>query len=328
MKSFHYLICYGKFYITKKQKYFRNITIMTRFRYGRHLSSRHGLSFIPQYAYDLGMGVFQVFFGVPHQVLSKPKSNGELISLSKNIEKYHLKCTIHGSYTINFCHPSTEKMFKTSLKSLVQDLHASNIIGKRCLGVVIHMGKNIPLLHISNDEALQNYIYGIKEALKNSPEDTTIILETGASQGHEVGSKIDGLKIIYQSLNKNERKRIKFCIDTCHIFATGYDISTIDGVHDFFEEFNKKIGIDKIACIHFNDSNSSLNSHVDRHADIGYGKIGLEGLREVFKLAHHYKIPLITETPLDAINPKTNREITLQDELKIINLFLKNIIKK
>ena len=87
---------------------------------------------------------------------------------------------IHGSYTINLCHPVNSKKFETSIKSLVQDLNASSISGDRCIGVIIHMGKNITENNLSVSEAIGNYIAGIKKALSSTPSETTIILETGA----------------------------------------------------------------------------------------------------------------------------------------------------
>ena len=124
-------------------------------------------------------------------------------------------------------------------------------------------------------------------------------------------------------MSSNERKRIKFCIDTCHIWASGYDISNQVNVKKYFSLFDKLIGIDKIACIHFNDSKTRLNSHIDRHADIGYGYIPMSGLNAVINFAYKYKIPIILETPLDSVNKKTNKNITFDDELTKIKSYVK-----
>lgn len=239
----------------------------------------------------------------------------------------NLRMVIHGSYTINLCHPVKSKKFQLSVKSLVQDLTASNDIGSNCLGVIIHMGKNIPENKITDAEALDNYVIGVKTALATTSNNTCIILETGASQGSEIASHIDGLAEIYWKLDVDERNRVKFCVDTCHIWATGYDISTDIGVKNFFKEFDEKIGNQNILCIHFNDSKTKLESHVDRHADLGYGFIDIEGLSQIAKFAYKNNIPLIMETPLDSINKKTNQEITYEDELKTVKSWLKNKIK-
>ncbi|AEQ33272.1 endonuclease 4 [Acanthamoeba polyphaga mimivirus] len=295
---------------------------MGKYRIGRHINISSGFLSAPEYAESLGCTIFQIFLGAPQQVLSKARQQDELIKFSKELSKRNLKMVVHGSYTINLCHPKKSKKFEASVKSLVQDLNASSLIGSRCIGVIIHMGKNIPINNISVDEAINNYILGLRHALSQTPESTKIILETGASQGSEVASRIDGLAKIYFGLDEAERDRIFFCIDTCHIWATGYDISGSVGVKKFFREFDKKIGIENISCIHFNDSKTGLESKVDRHADLGYGEIKESGLMAVAEFAKSYNIPLIMETPLDAINVKTNREVTFAEEFRKVKKWI------
>lgn len=293
-----------------------------KFRIGRHINISHGFITAPSYAKSIGCNIMQIFLGAPQRILSKEKSESELKKFAEELKKNGMRVTIHAAYTINLCHPRKNKQYQDSIKSLVRDLMASSIIGKRCLGVVIHMGKNIPANNITDDKALTNYIIGLKEALAKAPENTTIILETGASQGSEIASKIDGLAEIYWGLEEEERNRITFCIDTCHIWASGYDISTKAGVLQFFKQFDKKIGIDKISCIHFNDSKTNLNSNVDRHADLGYGYIKTPGLKAFAQFAKKHRIPIIMETPLDAVNPKTNRDVTFHEEFEKLKNWL------
>ncbi|QGR54057.1 AP endonuclease family 2 [Moumouvirus maliensis] len=296
---------------------------MGKYRIGRHINISSGFVSAPEYAETLGCSIFQVFLGAPQQVLSKARQNDELVKFSQELSKRNLKMVVHGSYTINLCHPEKSKKFQASLKSLVQDLNASAIIGSRCLGVIIHMGKNIPENKLTIKQAIGNYVTGIKKALEQTPDSTTIILETGASQGSEVASKIEGLEQIFNGLNDEERQRVRFCIDTCHIWATGYDISSPTGVKRFFREFDKKIGIEYISCIHFNDSKTGLESRVDRHADLGYGEIKESGLMAIAQYARKNNIPLIMETPLDAVNEKTNRDVTFSEEFKKVKSWIK-----
>lgn len=296
---------------------------MGKIRLGRHININHGFMTAPWYANNIGCNIFQIFLGSPQRIISKARQEQELIKFADELEKYNLKMVVHGSYIINLCHPKKNKKFDASIRSLIQDLNATSIIGNRCLGVIIHMGKNVAENQISDGEAIDNYIIGIKTALKKSHSNTRIILETGASQGSEVASNIEGLAEIYWRLNEEERKRVFFCIDTCHIWATGYDISDKVGVKKFFDKFEDNIGIDKIICIHFNDSKNKLQSCVDRHADIGYGEIGTNGLKTFAQYAKKYNIPLIMETPLDAVNIKTNKDITFSDELEKVKLWIK-----
>jgi deoxyribonuclease-4 len=290
---------------------------------GRHINVSQGFLTAPAYAKSIGCNIFQIFLGVPQFIISKAVPVDDLKKFGDLLKKLKLLMVIHGSYTINLCHPKKNNLYKSSVRSLVQDLKASSIIGNQCLGVIIHMGKNIPALGLSNNQALENYVYGLKEALMQTPQNTTIILETGAGQGNEIGSNINDLAQIYWYLNEKERERIKFCIDTCHIFSYGYNISTLQGVNEFFKLFNDLIGSEKIACIHFNDSETKLNSMVDRHADLGYGFVGDNGLKAVAQFAEKNGIPLIMETPLDAINVKTNQEVTFEEEFSKVKSWLK-----
>lgn len=296
---------------------------MADFRLGRHINIGNDFAAAPSYAKSLGYSIFQIFLGVPYKVLTKNVRKEHLIGLGTELIKKNIVMVIHGSYTINLCHPQWSTKYNASIKSLIQDLNASYLIGKNCLGVVIHMGKNISANNISDAQALNNYVIGLKDALKQTHSATSIILETGASQGSEIGSRLDRLAEIYKKLTREEQSRINFCIDTCHIWATGYDISTHSGVKKFFEEFNDKIGIKKIACIHFNDSRTPLNSHVDRHADLGYGFVGSIGLKAIAQFAKKNNISLITETPLDSVNPKTNKDVTFEEEIATMKLWLK-----
>lgn len=290
---------------------------------GRHINTSHGFTTAPAHAKKLGCNILQIFLGPSRQIKYKKKTTEELEKFQKALHRHKLQVVVHGSYTINLCHPLGSTKSNSSINILKQDLEAVHVIGARCLGVIIHMGKNIKSNKISDAKAIQNYVKSLKEVLKTTPPDTTIILETGASQGTEVASKIKGLTKIYDGLTTKEKHRVKFCIDTCHIWATGYDISTITGVKRFFNKFDKSIGVDKIACIHFNDSKTDRNSHVDRHADLERGTIGKIGLKQVAKFALRKNIPIVMETPLTFINPKTRKKITFVDEKTRITNWLR-----
>lgn len=297
---------------------------MKKFRIGRDISIGKNFVEVPSVARSLGYNVFQIFISSNRRIISPERSHNDLINFKNELELHDVYMVIHSSYLINLCHPPNTTRYLNSIQSLVQDLSTSAIIGHRCLGVVIHMGKNIAELNISNNQAIRNYISGIKHALQSTPHNTTIILETGASQGSEVGSKLPDLAKIYAGLSVAEQKRIGFCIDTCHIWATGYDISSKSNVKKFIQEFDQLIGIDKITCIHFNNSKRECGSKVDRHADLNYGKIHTTGLATFAKWAKSKKIPIIMETPLDSVNPKTNHEISTDDELNLVMSWIKN----
>ena len=119
-----------------------------------------------------------------------------------------------------------------------------------------------------------------------------ILLEFMAGKGSEVGTSIDELKAIIDKID--DKNRIGVCLDSCHMNDAGVDISKID---DFLDEFDSKIGIDKIKCFHINDSMNQINSHKDRHANIGYGTIGFNNLLKIIYNKRLEGIPFILETP-------------------------------
>lgn len=277
-------------------------------RIGRHISIQNGFVKSADRAATQGCSVFQIFTASPRSANNRSLNITEIKKFAANLEKNHQLMVIHSNYLINLANQVRSFKFKKSVASLKQDLETAEWIGDRCLGVVVHMGKNITSNAISDEQAMQNYLEGVKQALSTT-RNTYLILETGASQGTEIASKIEGMAEIYWRTPENYRTRLRFCIDTCHIWATGYDIGSAAGVKKYFQKFRKYIGTKTIACIHFNDSLNRCNSHVDRHADLGYGLIPVAGLQAVAAYAARHGIPIIAETPLDHINAK--QELTI-----------------
>ena len=144
---------------------------------------------------------------------------------------------------------------------------------------------------ITREEGINNIILGLNEVIKNT-EDVVILLEYMAGKGSEVGTSIDELKSIYDGIENKDR--VGICLDTCHMNDSGIDIKDIDL---FLDEFDSKIGIDKIKCVHINDSYNELGSHKDRNANFGYGTIGFDKLINVIYNSRLEGIPFILETP-------------------------------
>lgn len=272
---------------------------------GRHIGLTEEFENTPNIAIKHNYNCMQIFISNPQQYSFKQRTEKELKEFKEKIEKNNIKLFIHSSYTINLCQ---EKPF---IKSLIRDLEACHILNG--IGCVIHMG------HYSNDSeehALNQYIINLKYVInKTNKLKSLIILETGASQGIEAGSKMEKLGYIYNSLSIEEKKRVGICIDTCHIWVSGYDISTKTKVDNFFKLTDKSFGNENIVLFHFNDSYNTFNSHIDRHMNIGYGTIPEEGLMAIFHYAKKHNIPLITETPSGKVsNYKTKKEITFEDD--------------
>jgi deoxyribonuclease IV len=290
---------------------------MNKFRIGRHVGRGTNISYVPKFCKSLGIEIFQVMSSTKNYYDSVTC----LKTLKSELEKYDIVIVIHTNYTVNFCNNVDSRKFKLSVNILVNDLLESDIIGNKCIGVVVHLGKNIKENGITKTEAINNYVSGIETCFEKTPHATNIIIETGAGQGTEIGFDLNDLALIYNQINEKYYDRLLFCIDTCHIWAAGYDISTKSAVINFFKLFDKIIGLDKIALIHYNDSKNEKGKRVDRHEDLTYGKIGLEGLKHFAKMAKKYGIPILTETPLYSTNAM-NVDITIEDELALIKTFI------
>jgi deoxyribonuclease-4 len=134
----------------------------------------------------------------------------------------------------------------------------------------------------------------IKYVLDNSPEKSRIILETSSGQGSELGYKLDDFaKKLYNRFSKRYKKCLGICLDTCHMFAAGYDFSSKDNIKKLFKKIDNLFGIDNIWLIHLNDSKKEFGSKVDRHASLGEGKIGKKPLKNIIKVAYKLNIQII-----------------------------------
>lgn len=261
---------------------------------GHHLNTQHGFLTTADYAEKIGANFFQIFLSSPKQYNTKRRPEEDLIGLNKKLVDKGMKMVIHANFMLNFCNPISSYKHKAAIKLLVNDLKDSVIVG--AIGVVIHMGKQ---LKMDKDEAIANYVSGVSEVLKQTSNNSIVILETGAGQGTEVCTSIFELGKLYKRFTKSEQKRIKFCIDTCHIFAAGYNIGDRDYVDIFKDLVELHLSWNKVACIHLNDSKCEALSKKDRHADIGKGCIGLEGLKKFTQLCQNKAIPIVLETPCE-----------------------------
>ena len=200
-----------------------------------------------------------------------------------NIDKS--KVIVHAPYIINLGNNGKKESYDFSINFLKQEIKRCETLGIKYL--VLHPGSHVGL---GVDVALDNIVYALKEVLKGNNY-TNILLETMSGKGTEVGTNIDQIKYIIDNVNSDN---LMVCLDTCHLNDSGVDISKFD---EYLDEFDEKIGIDKINCIHVNDSYNAIGSHKDRHANIGYGTIGFDNLINVIYNKRLEDIPKILETP-------------------------------
>lgn len=283
---------------------------------GRHINIDNDFIGTPEYAKKIGCSIFQIFLGPPHLSMYKMRESNALVSFGNALKLHSIKVVIHGNYTINLAHPAGSYKGNMSINNAIKELTATYNVGSQCIGLIIHVGKNIKDNNLAKEDAMNHFIENINVILSKTHESTTLIVETGSSRGTEICTSIEDLSHLYNHVH--QKHRLFFCVDTCHIWATGYDISTKKGANDYMDTFDKLIGLNKIKCIHFNNSHDQCGSKKDHHDDLMSGMINQEGIGEMARIAVKRGIYLIMETPLTSYDPKTNKPITFTDELAFI----------
>lgn len=270
------------------------------------------ISEYPSIVKNNGGNALQIFLTEPSKYSQNKHSKRELIRLKKNIVKYDMKVVVHGSFMINFCNPIYSNKCRNAMRLLISDLNNSVTIG--ALGVIIHMGKNCKSLNISNKRAIRNYVKAVRCVLQNSDEKSTIIFETGAGVGTEICSEISELYKLYNMFSEEEKKRIKICIDTCHVFSSGEN-DFKDKNENFCSNIEDMVGWENISCVHLNDSKTGFSEKKDRHADLTSGNINDNGLKYFIKKCSDNGIPIILETPCDT-------DLCHGDQIQIVKSWL------
>lgn len=268
---------------------------------GPHISVSDGLKKAIKNVKSMKGNAMQIFTGPPQSFeLGKmvSESNDKLKKIDKFRQKEDMKIVIHSKYILNFSKPLIPKN-KIFLVRFVQDLNFSKKIG--AFGVVLHFGT---ATHgITRQEAVINMAKSLTSCIEHAEKGTTPILETSSGEGAYIGRTIESMNEVYRLLSPAHQRRIKFCIDTCHIFVSGYAIHKPGGFTKYIRDFEEKIGKNKIAVIHLNDSRTPYDGKNDRHEEIGKGYIfnpemggSLEALKEIVSYADKKSIPMILET--------------------------------
>ncbi len=195
----------------------------------------------------------------------------------------------HDSYLINLASPD-KFLWKRSLGAFIEEMERANFMGIPCL--ITHPGSHVGA---GEDAGIARISEALRHALEAVGPPVSILLENTAGQGSGIGYCFEHLASIVEKVTYSER--IGFCLDTCHLFAAGYDIRTQAGYETTMKSFDRLIGVGRIRAFHVNDSKKDLGSRVDRHAHIGEGCIGLEGFRRLVNDRRFLRTPKILETP-------------------------------
>ena len=233
---------------------------------------------------------FMLYMGAPQNTLRKPMRYFRIDEYKEILKENNINpedVIIHGPYILNFAQPDPEKR-DFAVNFMSDEVRRTSMMGSKY--IVFHPGAHVN----QGIEAGCNLIsLSIKRVLDNTKDvDVTLLLETMAGKGTECGCTFEQVKYILDKVNSS---RLKVCLDTCHIFDGGYDI--VNDYEGVIKRINDTFGIENIKCIHCNDSKNSLESHKDRHENIGFGNIGFDTLLKVCNDERFKGIPKILETP-------------------------------
>ena len=257
---------------------------------GAHVSIAKGFTAAAQFAVEeLSANALQLFLKSPRSGGKCRLQNSEAAEYREFAAPHKLFTVAHGSYLLNFAKDLSAMPWV--FENLIDDLE--NIAQLGGAGVIVHAGKYLEQSRADGTRFIVQNLTRVLAATKKTR--ATIILENLAGQGTELCSNFAELATIHRRLRKS--RRVKFCFDTAHAFAAGYDLRTPAAVRRTFADFDRQLGIPNLACIHFNDSKVEFRSNVDRHENLGKGKIGRNGLAAVARFARKHQIPLILETP-------------------------------
>lgn len=278
-------------------------------RIGSHVSfSDKGLLNAAEEAVTYGSNTFMIYTGAPQNTRRKPIENQYIEEGKAVMDKHGIgEIIVHAPYIINLG-SYKEDTFELAVRFLQEEIRRTHYLGVK--NIVLHPGA---YTEKDAEFGLARISEGLNEVLKGTGDtDVKIALETMAGKGTELGRTFEELAAIIDKVEDNDRLTI--CLDTCHVHDAGYDIvNDLDGV---LEEFDRIIGLDRLAVVHLNDSKNHRGAGKDRHAPVGAGLIGFKAMHNV---VHHEKIrhlPLILETPWigkddKSVRPMYEAEIAL-----------------
>ena len=256
---------------------------------GCHLSSAKGYTAMAKEAEKIHANTFQFFTRNPRGARAKEINPEDVKIFHKKAKEQGIaQILAHAPYTLNAC-SADESVREFAVNIMRDDLQRMEYTPGNCYN--FHPGSHVK----QGPETGIAYIAQMLNELLKKDQSTTVLLETMAGKGSEVGRNFEELREILDRVELQEKMGV--CLDTCHVYDAGYDIVTdLDGV---LTEFDKVIGLNRLRAVHLNDSMFGLSSHKDRHARIGEGKIGLEAIVRVINHPALSHLPFYLETPND-----------------------------
>lgn len=260
---------------------------------GAHVSIAGGIQNAPERAHRIGCECFQMFTRSPRGGKAPALDQETVSSFLRLCSKYQFEnYYIHTPYYINLA-SEDDRIRSSSISIITDELRRAEMIGATY--VMTHIGSSG---ETRSEKAMSRVVGALKIVLDGSNQSTKLLLENSAGQGATIGDTFGELAQILERVGKPE---LGVCLDTAHLFASGYDIRTEKALSRVLREFSSTIGLDRLRLLHGNDSKAGLGEKKDRHEHIGQGYIGLSGFRGILNHSDLQDIDLIVETPLERV---------------------------
>ncbi len=279
-------------------------------RLGVHTSIAGGIHLSLERARELGCSTMQIFSHNPRQWITSDIPQDSIEKFRQLRNDYDINPVfIHSSYLINLA-ALDKSLLEQSGRLLAREMDLADSLGADY--VVLHTGS---ASQDKEDIARRRAVQALGRVSKEKKWKAKLLLENTAGEKGDISSRIRDLADIADGVDKGLIGGL--CIDTCHAFAAGYNLSDKDGLEEFVEDVKTYAGIDAVKLIHFNDSKKDCNSRVDRHEHIGEGRIGIEGLKRFLNHPALKSIPLILETPKKNENDDARNLRAVRDLLEL-----------
>lgn len=274
-------------------------------RIGAHVSASGGISNAIDRGLAIGCESLQVFTHNPRTWRPINHKDAEIEAFRDKADEAGIGPLVsHGLYLINLGAPDEDvptgppgkpakgmrNIYRASVESLVQHLEIGERLGLE--GVVLHVGSSV---NSTMEESIARIGAGIAEAFATVPGDCAVLLENTAGAGDTIGRTFEQLRDVEAAIGSSER--VGFCLDTQHLYASGYDVASPGGMAKTLEEFEAVLGPGRLRCLHLNDSKVELGSNRDRHENLGEGTIGQAGMADILATPALAELPVILEVP-------------------------------
>lgn len=259
---------------------------------GVHVSIAGGVDKAVERAKEKGCDLFQIFSRNPRGWSSKPLSPEDAERFVLKFKESGLSLAVdHMPYLPNLASPK-EDVYLRSVEALAAELVRCHQLHIPFL--VTHLGSH---LGMGWEQGFMRIVAAIEKAFDQADNEVMLLLENTAGTRNSMGSSFEDIAAIIDAL---DARRLGVCLDTCHLFAAGYDLRTAESLQATLDQFQSAIGLQKLLLLHLNDCRGDLAARMDRHEHVGLGKIGEQGFRAILNHPALRSLPLIMETPVDS----------------------------